>query len=280
MYFPDGFAPKRAIQIAELVKQAYEQLTAFQQNREWNIHEKYSVIKELHYFGTEATARKINITQFDKELRQFAKTKSQQGQGLPIGFIVRQRAEVYLVFRGTMTTKEWLADFNFRLTPNPFMGKGKVHDGFLRTYQLFRQTIQDSLDGFRPGAQLFITGHSLGAGLATLAAADIASTTRFKAPIVYTYASPRVGDKQFAADYNELLTKRSFRVANTSDMVVSIPFPVPFLGLIGGYFTHVETPVEFTVQKEDVEENHDIGTYLEALKSCAKRRGLFGSIFK
>jgi hypothetical protein len=59
-----------------------------------------------------------------------------------------------------------------------------------------------------------------------------------------------------------------------------MPLPVPFLGFIGGYFTHVETPVEFTVQREDIEKNHEIGTYLSALEEHQSQKGLLQSIFK
>jgi hypothetical protein len=62
--------------------------------------------------------------------------------------------------------------------------------------------------------------------------------------------------------------------------VVSIPLPVPFLRFIGGYFTHVDTPVDFTIQKEDLEQNHVISTYLSALKDEHERKGFLMNLFK
>ena len=124
-----------------------------------------------------------------------------------------------------------------------------------------------------------LPGHSLGAALATLAASDVVSTMGFPEAKVYTFASPRVGDKAFAAEYNHMFMGRSFRIANTCDLIVAMPFPVPFLGFLGGYFTHVETPVEFTRQEEDVEKNHDLATYLNALRADTDRKGLLRSIF-
>jgi hypothetical protein len=58
-----------------------------------------------------------------------------------------------------------------------------------------------------------------------------------------------------------------------------VPFPVPFLGFLGGYFTHVETPVDFTAQEESSEKNHHMDTYMAALAG-AKPRGLLGLVWR
>ena len=154
-----------------------------------------------------------------------------------------------------------------------------MHEGFLQTYIVFRRSIHDILDLMDKRKRFFIAGHSLGAPLAPLALPDLAACTGFAAPILYTYASPRVGDMAFAAAYNRLHDKRSFRITNTSDLVVSIPLPVPFLRFIGGYFTHVDTPIDFTIQKEDLELNHLIATYLSALQEERERQGFLLNLF-
>ena len=65
---------------------------------------------------------------------------------------------------------------------------------------------------------------------------------------------------------------------NTSDIVGSIPLPAPIAGVLGGYFSHVDTPVDFTVQHDDLEKNHDMATYLSALKASREQKGLFGRL--
>lgn len=277
MYYPGGFDRSRAVQLAELVKQAYDQLEAFKKNAEWRLQGDYSLITGLHYLGAPAVT-----SQFDTELLQFVKSGFQKRKGLPIGFIARARSgsDVFLIFRGTMTVSEWLHDYSVSLTPYPYGTFGNVHSGFIKTYGIFRTTIHDALNGIGPGKRLYISGHSLGAALATLAVPDIASATIFTSPTVYTYASPRVGDKTFAAKCNRLTKGRSFRIENTCDLMVSIPFPVPFLGFIGAYFTHVDVPVEFTAQKEDVDKNHDMETYLTALTADAGGRKSWGGPFR
>ena len=287
MYYPAGFDRSRAIQLAELIKQAYNQLDAFEKNEEWDLKGDYSLVTELHYFGVQAVSGKAVASHFDKELGQFAKSIFQKKKGLPIGFIACSASEVFLIFRGTMTVSEWLNDYSVSLTPYPYGAFGNVHSGFIKTYGIFRKTIHDALSGLGPEKRLYIAGHSLGAALATLAVPDIATLAVFASTSVYTYASPRVGDKTFAAEYNRLTKGRSFRIANTCDLVGSIPFPVPFLGIIGAYFTHVDDPVEFTVQEEDVDKNHDVETYLKALKAdegesmgmSQGRKGLFRRLF-
>jgi len=262
-----------------LVARAYGQLDSFNRNQAWTVGGSYSLARELRYFGSEAARGKFHLVHFDRESKRPIKTRSQEAQGVPIGFLATQGSEAFLVFRGTMTTTEWLADLKVKLVSCPYLGSGKVHEGFLRTYELFRTSVLDSLKELRRSARLFISGHSLGAGLATLAAVDIVSSSLGVSPIVYTFASPRVGDGAFAMAYNALLKGKSFRIANTCDMVTLVPFPVPFLGVVGGYFTHVDTAVDFTTQRDDVEKNHEIGTYLEALGSRDTGRGLLGQIF-
>ncbi len=279
MYYPSGFDRDKAIELAELVADAYRQLAAFQQNKTWALPEKYSLIAELQYREAATRSKKGLAGQLDSKLRRMARTRLQDLRGLPIGFIAMSRTDIYLVFRGTMTVHEFVRDFNITMSTYPYARCGKVHDGFVQIYDKFRSSIRHCLKEIGSGKRLYVTGHSLGAALATLAVPDICSATSFKSPVVYTFASPRVGDRQFADQYNQLCRGRSFRVANTSDLVVSLPFPVPFLSFIGGFFTHVDEPVEFTAQKEDAEKNHDIGTYLDSMRAEAGSSGFFKQLF-
>ncbi len=281
MYFPPGFDRQKALELAGLVSQAYEQLQAFQEDRDWTLAGGARLLAELRYPGGAGTpdpgARPPGATQYESERRRMRWPRRKPEEGLPIGFIAGTRRELFLVFRGTMTTSEWLRDLGIRLTAYPYEDLGRVHDGFLRTYALFRQAILDSRGGAPTGRRLFIAGHSLGAALATLAAADLAATPS-RALVVYTFGSPRVGDNTFAAGYNRRCGARTFRIANSSDLVTSLPPPVPLLGVVGGYFTHVDTPVDFTTQTEELEQNHDMGTYVAALEAAPRPRGFLRSL--
>lgn len=73
-----------------------------------------------------------------------------------------------------------------------------------------------------PNASVEVTGHSLGAALATLYAMENAKTAQIANPMLCTFASPLVGDATFAATFDALgLT--SWRIANVKDLVTKIP---------------------------------------------------------
>ncbi len=279
MYFPKNFDRGRAIELGELVRQAYIRLKDFQVDMRWSLKGDYSLVSELKYLGTQVSSRK-SVNQFDKELKNSVKSRLQRVKGLPIGFIAENAKEVFLILRGTMTSSELLRNLKIRMAPYPYLDDCRVHEGFLQTYNVFRTKIIDGLGALDARKSLFVAGHSLGAALATLAVPDLAVSTAFTSPVVYTFASPRVGDKSFAESYDRQFGTRSFRIANTADLVVSIPPPVPFLGFIGGYFTHVETPVDFTIQEEDLEKNHLMETYLAALRKDRVKQGLLRNLFR
>lgn len=146
-------------------------------------------------------------------------------------------------------------------------------------------------------SQIFITGHSLGAGLATLAALHISQIAKKKginASInLYTFASPRVGDEIFATHFTDI--PYCYRVINSEDLIQAVPLPTTqvidpatlngmksaekqrvdfvkeFLKKITGgqnekHYQHVGIPITFTKQTGTVGGNHNLTvTYREAL---------------
>jgi predicted lipase len=78
-----------------------------------------------------------------------------------------------------------------------------------------------------------VTGHSLGAALATLYVMENAKTEQIANPMLCTFASPLVGDATFATAFNDLgLT--SWRIENVKDLVTKVP-----PALLG--FVHVDS---------------------------------------
>jgi hypothetical protein len=133
------------------------------------------------------------------------------------GFVATSRDGTLIVvaFRGTEADKpeDLLADLFTQ--PSSWEGRGKVHTGFLRAYQPVRSAVAAALDARSSGA-LLITGHSLGAGVATLAAAEHAA----RQPTLITFGSPRVGDHAFAALFAGVTVHR---VVGCCDVVTRIP---------------------------------------------------------
>jgi hypothetical protein len=143
--------------------------------------------------------------------------------------------DVVVAIRGTEGIDEWINDALFLLVACPFLaGAGHTEDGFTAMYTSLRTandpaspSVTSALTGFpfKPAiSSLAICGHSLGGALATLLALDVAANTKFKEPVVYTYASPRTGDPAFASTYNQVV-KNSFRIANRLDLVPKLPLP-------------------------------------------------------
>jgi triacylglycerol lipase len=177
-----------------------------------------------------------------------------------------------------ITDQEWIQNFRMRLVHYLIPNFGKVHDGFLHAYNLVRAAIIGTFEDLDPGSRLFIAGHSLGGALATLAVPDLGARRRRKTIALYTYGSPRIGDNAFVSAFNRDYGESSFRIENTSDMVGLMPPPAPIVGSVGGYFSHVDTPVDFTFQEADVVKNHDIQTYLSALRDSKAKNGILDKL--
>lgn len=163
------------------------------------------------------------------------------------GFLIRSecgRVGV-LSFRGTEPTNiiSWLTDADVNL--RNFSGTGSVHRGFYTNLRCIWQEIShalsdaigepaasngDKLNGKgerRPLEHLYITGHSLGAAMAVLAAAKIFKDeeARLREIVrgIYTFGQPAVGDKQFAEHYAKLFGDRLYRHEYNYDAVPRLP---------------------------------------------------------
>ncbi len=76
---------------------------------------------------------------------------------------------------------------------------------------------------------IWITGHSLGAALATLACARLEMEEELEVQGLYTYGSPRVGDREFARAFEQACPGRAFRFVHNNDVVTRVPAGVKLL---------------------------------------------------
>jgi len=101
----------------------------------------------------------------------------------------------------------------------------EIHEGFFEDIDSIdvdlAATVVKALNA-NPGADIYVTGHSLGGALAVLGAYIL---QREGLPIraVYTFGQPRVGNSFWAAAYAALLGDRTFRVVNENDIVARSP---------------------------------------------------------
>lgn len=140
------------------------------------------------------------------------------------GFVAVCRDRVMVAFRGTEEhdKADWGHDLDIGLVPR--LG-GRVHEGFSNSLDsLWPQMSAESkrlvTEEERP---VFLTGHSMGGAMATLAALELANdgiTPR----AVYTYGSPPVGDAAFAAAYDKAVPG-THRVVNQTDDVPRLLAP-------------------------------------------------------
>lgn len=137
----------------------------------------------------------------------------------------------FVAFRGTITTSEWLDDFDalagiYRPVPN----FGHVHLGWMALYETIRDSLASNLATACAGCnQLLVTGHSLGAALAVLSAPDIFKNMPPNLePALTTFGGPRTGLHDFVVPF-DMTIDRCYRVVNLFDVVPHVPLAFPGL---------------------------------------------------
>eukprot|EP00253_Pinus_taeda_P033061 PITA_33061 len=169
------------------------------------------------------------------------------------------RRDVVVAWRGTETAQEWIEDARYILVParlsmTCFNHKGvsaglsttarfndngvRVEEGFLsishgENSKSARDTVISEIlrlveEYKEENLSVAITGHSLGAALATLTSYDVkknlnANIAGQPIPVtVFAYASPRIGNRAFARRMEEMGVK-VLRLVNKNDIVPKVP---------------------------------------------------------
>lgn len=135
---------------------------------------------------------------------------------------------VIVVFRGSeigdtkAMLKDWLTNLNACLMLAPELGKGaKVHRGMWKALDgVYGVVVKDveAQGGFRD-KRVYVTGHSLGGGLALLFGVRMHVEGKVK-PTVYTFGAPRTGNFEFRKAAGDLAVHRW---VNNKDVVPMMP---------------------------------------------------------
>jgi hypothetical protein len=134
-------------------------------------------------------------------------------------FLAHNNRYAVLAFRGTSDWTDVQTDIRARRV-QAGNGPGKIHSGFFQAYGLISDRIAKRLEEvkFMP---LYITGHSLGGALATVALRYLEKVEGLKDQIAacYTFGSPRVGNADFESDIRSPI----YRLINFTDIVTFLP---------------------------------------------------------
>ena len=126
---------------------------------------------------------------------------------------------IVLAFRGTeaMSVKDIKSDLKAKMVE--FETQGKIHSGFKEAYEKVEIDVQEKISSIDECKEkpLFITGHSLGGALATVAAKKLNHSAGIAA--CYTFGSPRVGDDKWIA----AMKTPVYRLVNAADCVTMMP---------------------------------------------------------
>ncbi|GMI77658.1 DAD1-like seeding establishment-related lipase [Hibiscus trionum] len=186
------------------------------------------------------------------------------------GKAVLGRRDILVSWRGTITNTEWGNDANiFQTSGKELFGNDfvQIHAGFYNTYMKtianspyvktsardqVCHAVQQLVTMYQnEDVSITVTGHSLGAALATLNAMDIAYNG-FNKPAgnpnksfmvtAFPAASPRVGNMFFKGVCDKLENFHILRIVNATDPVPKVPF------LPGVYF-HVGEELDIDTTK-------------------------------
>lgn len=180
-----------------------------------------------------------------------------------------------MAFRGTDELGDWLDNFDLIVTPVLLLVEGEKLDGYfhkgfwkatediweplLAKYQQFQQQDRDKQKDLKQKKvrPLFLTGHSLGGAMATIAATKLIHQDL---PFIstYTFGQPRTMTHNTARIINGKAENRFFRFQNNNDMVTRAPARA-----VG--YSHVGS---FVYISEDKSLHNDIGWWYRFLDSA------------
>lgn len=170
-----------------------------------------------------------NLTRDDSNFIQVVGADKNSAQGA----LIEHKKFYCMAFRGTNELADWIDNINAFAVDNLF---GKFHRGFWNSVEdiwepLYSKYVELNKQNKRP---LFITGHSLGGAMATIAASrlihlDLPFTS------VYTFGQPRALSRESARIFNAECKSRFYRFHNNNDLVTRVPTRLMGYSHVGTY---------------------------------------------
>lgn len=171
------------------------------------------IVRESYEYDHEKEADKLahSLEQVGLKLVKTLSAKATQA------YLASNDDFAVLAFRGTEANRmrDLRADAKAKQATCP-TGQ-RVHSGFMEQYDDISFDLLTALDEVER-KPLFITGHSLGGAVATIAARRLDAERRVAA--CYTFGSPRVGTEGWIAQIKTPI----YRIVNSADPVPMVPF--------------------------------------------------------
>ena len=200
---------------------------------------------------------------------------------------LKDHDDLVIVCRGTQPTEfaDIASDLNAIPVPSS-TGIGKLHLGFKSSVDNIWPSLHELAKDYGKTRTVWCTGHSLGAAMATIVAYRLQRNDDCPSPqALFTYGSPRCGDKEYIKGM-EATGLLAFRFVNNADIVARVPL-WPFHHLAGSmYINHYGNLRTLTfrqsckdvwrgfiegIKKKDINffSNHSITKYAERLERWA-----------
>lgn len=145
--------------------------------------------------------------------------------------------KIYVVYRGTKDVENWIDNMEATLVDYPHCDGCKVHNGWYKAMgKVIDQVLVDvaTLAMKFPGYKISVTGHSLGAAMATLTFVELATVPGY-AMEMYNFGCPRVGNTAFSEWFGKQGFD-TFRITHHKDMVPHTPMHERFTHISGEWY--------------------------------------------
>lgn len=167
---------------------------------------------------------------------------------------IDQDIKCMISFRGSLNVANWYADFLTMLRPwplNELSGSEwcrgcKAHYGFTEAYDELRASVHEAIEELGC-TRMVLTGHSLGAAIATIASFDLRAAMGYQVDATWTYGKPRIGNTEFVTNFVQAATEQGvsppmWRIVHYHDPVPRAPPHLPGLhpvahGALEVYYT-------------------------------------------
>jgi triacylglycerol lipase len=173
-----------------------------------NLCAKMAKLSEMAYLDSEEA--KVKAKELGYPSHKFFENKGAQCHA------VWNKEDYVLAFRGTEPTElsDLIADLN--AIPRGAMTYGLVHSGFRGEVDKIWDDIKNHQSN-HTDKRFYITGHSLGGAMATIATSRFEEFT--KVDRLTTFGSPRVGTRSFVKH----IETPHLRYVNNNDLVTKVP---------------------------------------------------------